>query len=313
MHVVTSDLGEAIAAVAGIYCPHEVKIMGSNRGIQAALESHPGSRSQMVSLSYAAPVKIDAGTFENLLLFMSCSEGAALATQGRASARWSSGQTLPLSPNLSSQLEFDRSFRQDSIRLDMRFVEVVCSQLIGRPLDRPLQFQLAPFRPVLEQVWKQAVDMRRLLHSIHLPLDSATQQRLDEMLATLVLEWHPHNHSEFLKRETAPIAPRTVREAERIMRAAGPGITMDEVARELRISLRSLQMGFRQARQSTPSRTYREIRLNAARQDLLQADEATTVTSVALKHGFSHLARFSGYYRAMFDEAPGMTLRRNRR
>jgi transcriptional regulator GlxA family with amidase domain len=40
--------------------------------------------------------------------------------------------------------------------------------------------------------------------------------------------------------------------------------------------------------------------------------ESTTVTSVALGNGFFHLARFSAYYRAAFDEPPGQTLRRSR-
>ncbi len=42
------------------------------------------------------------------------------------------------------------------------------------------------------------------------------------------------------------------------------------------------------------------------------AAEATTVTSAALGNGFFHLPRFSAYYRAAFNEAPGQTLRRSR-
>jgi hypothetical protein len=81
MRVVTSDLREAIAAVSRVYCPHDVKVLESNRGIDAVLEAIPGSRRQMVSLRYSAPVKIDAGQFENLLLFMTCVVGSAIARQ----------------------------------------------------------------------------------------------------------------------------------------------------------------------------------------------------------------------------------------
>lgn len=112
MRVVTSDLQEAIGAVSHVYCPHDVKVLESNRGMSAVLEAWGAGRRQLVSLRHAAPVKIDAGTFKDLLLFMSCVDGAAEAVQGRHSVQWGQGRRLPLSPNISSQLTFDRRFWQ---------------------------------------------------------------------------------------------------------------------------------------------------------------------------------------------------------
>jgi transcriptional regulator GlxA family with amidase domain len=36
------------------------------------------------------------------------------------------------------------------------------------------------------------------------------------------------------------------------------------------------------------------------------------VTTVALRHGFTHLGRFSAYYQSAFGELPRTTLRRRR-
>jgi AraC-like DNA-binding protein len=312
MRVVTSDLREAIAAVSGVYCPHDVTVLESNRGIEATLEAQAGSRQQIVKLRYSAPVKIDAGHFDNLLLFMSCVDGSAEATQGRNSVRWKKGKTLPLSPNLSSQLTFDRRFWQSSIRLDKSFVEDTCCRLLNRPLEAAIRFELTPFNPHLEMAWQQALQTVEWLHTAKLPPNSATLRRLEEFLATLVLESHPHNYSEAVRRERTSADPRLVREAERLMRSAGPDITIGEVARELRISLRSLQLGFREARRMTPTQVHRQIRLQAAREALLNPTTSTTVTSVAVASGFLHLARFSSYYQAAFNETPGRTLRRSR-
>ena len=157
MRLVTTDLQEAIAAVSSVYCPHDVKVLESNRGIDAVLEASGASRQQVVTLRYSAPVKIDAGTFENLLLFMTCVDGDAEATQGRHSVQWGKGRTLPLSPNVSSQLTFSRQFWQSSIRLDKDFVEGLCARLINRPLDVPLRFQLSPFSRELEAAWRRAL------------------------------------------------------------------------------------------------------------------------------------------------------------
>ena len=76
------------------------------------------------------------------------------------------------------------------------------------------------------------------------------------------------------------------------------------------MSVRSLQEGFRQWRNTTPNEFLRQTRLRLVREELLRADESMDVTSVALRHGFTHLGRFSGYYRQAYGELPGITLRR---
>ena len=89
-------------------------------------------------------------------------------------------------------------------------------------------------------------------------------------------------------------------------------ISIGEVEKELRVSLRSLELGFRDARNMTPTQVHRQFRLQSARQALLHPTPSTTVTSVAVTFGFAHLARFSHYYQSMFNEAPSHTLRRSK-
>jgi transcriptional regulator GlxA family with amidase domain len=96
------------------------------------------------------------------------------------------------------------------------------------------------------------------------------------------------------------------------MRAGGAGVTVSAIAAKLGVSLRTLEAGFRNWHHSTPTEYLRNIRLQAARAELLAPTESTTVTSAALGNGFFHLPRFSAYYRAAFNEPPGQTLRRSR-
>jgi AraC-like DNA-binding protein len=312
MRLVTSDLQEAIAAVSRVYCPHDVRVLESNRGIDAVLESSGANSRRVVTLRYAAPVKIDAGTFEDLLLFMTCVDGAAGATQGRHSVQWGRGRTVPLSPNVSSQLTFDRRFWQSSIRLNKDFVELLCSRLINRPLDVPLRFRLMPLSAELEAAWRQALQMIRNSDNEELALAEHAWKHFEEFLGALVLEAHPHNFSEVLKKESSAAAPRLVREAEYLMRTGGALITVSEVAKSLRVSLRSLELGFRDTRKMTPTQAHRQIRLTAAREALLNPTASTSVTSVAISCGFLHLARFSSHYQRAFGEVPSQTLRRCR-
>jgi AraC-like DNA-binding protein len=308
----TADLAEVIAAVSLVYCPHDVTIRGSNRGVSAELEVAHGGMQPVVELRYSTPVTIDAGDFPRLMLMMTCADGSATAVQGNARAAWRSGQTLPLSPGLGSQLDFDGRFAQTSVRLDIEHLETLCSRWLNFPLDHPLRFELRPFSSELEKTWAQAVALIMTYERMNIVLPQAAAMSFHEFMLSLVLAQHPHNYSDHLRRPSPIAVPRMVREAEHWMRTAGPETSVSDVAARLGVSLRSLEVGFREWRQSTPTQYLRKLRLEAARAELLAPSESTTVTSVALDNGFFHLPRFSAYYSAAFDEAPGQTLRRSR-
>jgi transcriptional regulator GlxA family with amidase domain len=128
---------------------------------------------------------------------------------------------------------------------------------------------------------------------------------------TLLLHQHPHTYSEEMAETTQVLIPGLIRRAERYMvdNAEAP-ITVSDVAAELGVSIRSLQAGFRQWRSTTPNAFLRQTRLQLAHDQLRRHEDGTDVTTVALRCGFSHLGRFSAYYRAAFGEAPSVTLRR---
>lgn len=113
--------------------------------------------------------------------------------------------------------------------------------------------------------------------------------------------------------DTPVLVPGLIRRAERFIadNAARP-ITVSDVAAHLGISLRSLQAGFRQWRSTTPNVFLRQARLQLVRDGLLRSNVELNVTTLALRYGFSHLGRFSAYYRATFGEMPSETLRRRR-
>jgi AraC-like DNA-binding protein len=73
--------------------------------------------------------------------------------------------------------------------------------------------------------------------------------------------------------------------------------------------LRTLQRGFAEHFEMTPSQYLKLRRLNAAHLDLMQChDRSVTVAEIAYRHGFSHLGRFSQAYKSLFREAPKSTL-----
>ncbi|MQA65249.1 MAG: helix-turn-helix domain-containing protein [Alphaproteobacteria bacterium] len=309
----TRDLNEAIEAVSKVYCPHSVEVMGRERNIDVRLKVKHPTFQPVVELSYDARVKIDAKNFSRLFLMMHCARGAASTMQEKRTAEWRQGQTMPFSADVETRLWFDASFVQESVRLDMEKLEVQCARWLGRPLDRLVRFALHPFSEDLEQAWRRTLTYLRSNEGSRLAFSPAAKAAFDEFLLTLLLHQHPHNFSEEMARSVPTPVPGLVRRAERFMsdNAEAP-ITVSDVADHLGVSLRSLQAGFRAWRNATPSSVLRNVRFQRIRDELLRPTGENTVTTVAMRYGFSHLGRFSSQYQRAFGEAPSVTLRRGR-
>jgi AraC-like DNA-binding protein len=293
-----------------LYCPHTMKSKGLIANIPPKLAVLRNGSQPVIELRYGVPVTVDAGQFPQLLLMQTCLDGSGTATQANVSANWRRGQTLPLSPDVSTKLEFDARYAQRSVRLDIRRAETLCTRLINHDLDRPLQFELRPFSQQLEGMWSQALDLLLTFENGELRSSSVAASSLDEFLLSLLLTNHPHNYTMDLRREARPAPPRLIREAEYLMAKGDTALTVSQIASHLRVSLRTLETGFQENRGISPLRRLREIRLGRVREQLLSASEGASVTSVATANGFLHLPRFSAYYRAAFGEAPHATLRR---
>jgi len=305
----TCDLDEAVEAVARVFCPHTVVVEGSGSGLDVRLEVQYPTSQPLVQLSYGAGVRIDTHFSQSLV--MHCARGSASTRREGQAADWRQGQTVLFAAGHETQLLFDPDCVQRAVRLDMEKLEAQCRRLIGRPLDRPLRFALRPFSDELEQAWRRALAYIHSEEGGSLAFAPAVRAAFDEFLATLVLHHHPHTFSEELAESVPSPVPGLVRQAERFMvDNADRPITISDVAEYFGVSLRSLQAGFRDWRNTTPSAFLRQVRLQRARDALLLGDPASTVTSIALDSGFAHMGRFSIYYRRAFGEAPSATLRR---
>lgn len=309
----TADLDETIDAVTRVYCPHSVRVRGSNRGVSSELQVRSAGALRIVSLKYSAPVHIDAGDFDRLMLMMSCTSGSAWVRQGRSEASWLRGQTVPMCPDLSSELAFDGDFAQRSVRIDTTLLDELCAHRLGRRLDDPVRFCLQPFSGELESAWQSAMNLALTYESAGIQLPPHASKTFDDFMLSLLLDLAPHNYSDQIKAPHPLAAPRTVREAERLMREADGLASVHEISAALAVSVRSLEAAFREWKQETPVAFMRRLRLAHARKQLSNPDARTNVTDVALSCGFLHLSRFAQYYRAAFNEHPSETLRSARR
>ncbi|WP_306152075.1 AraC family transcriptional regulator [Roseovarius sp. MMSF_3281] len=87
-------------------------------------------------------------------------------------------------------------------------------------------------------------------------------------------------------------------------------IGLQKLCEEAGIALRTAESIIRNRSGMTALQYLKRRSLAFARENLLQAGPETTVTQVAMQHGFFHLGRFSGFYRSVYGELPIATLKR---
>lgn len=138
-----------------------------------------------------------------------------------------------------------------------------------------------------------------------------TCKSFTDLLLYSMLQVLPHNHSERLARAVSAAVPGIVRRAEDYIRlhAAEP-IALHEIAEAAGCSVRSLQLGFRQFRDITPTAAITQARLEAVRRALNGHEVAGTVTDIAFQYGFTNPGRFSKLYKTAFGVSPADELRR---
>ncbi|MDX2436505.1 MAG: AraC family transcriptional regulator [Acidobacteriota bacterium] len=91
----------------------------------------------------------------------------------------------------------------------------------------------------------------------------------------------------------------------------GEQITLADLVAVSNTSVSSLLRAFRIHRNMSPMKYVKQIRLESTQRALLAARTGvTTVTEVAMDHGFFQLGRFSADYRRVFGELPSQTLGR---
>ena len=131
-----------------------------------------------------------------------------------------------------------------------------------------------------------------------------------DLLLYSMLQALPNNYSERLARPAAAAVPGTVRRAEEYIRfhAAQP-ISLGDVAAAAGCSIRSLQLGIKQFRDTTPAAAILQARLEAVRQCLSNDEFVGNVTHLAYEYGFTNPGRFTKLYKAAFGVSPLDALR----
>jgi AraC-like DNA-binding protein len=141
-----------------------------------------------------------------------------------------------------------------------------------------------------------------------------TARSINALLRDLIADWlaETSEGTDGL-REPAVDALRVRRAIEIIRARSDEPISIVDLAEEVGLGVRSLQIAFQNVLGEGPRARLTRIRLERARERLLAGGPGDEVTTIALDCGFTHLSRFAGAYLRTYGERPSDTLARRRR
>jgi AraC-like DNA-binding protein len=313
--IATRDPQAARTEVARLLSPHSLSITGSPAAFEACLASGNAGAVRLLEIGYGTDIRIRRDPVDDYI-------GIVIPLSGWLRMRLA-GTTVTAQPyrtmaivgnDYPVDISWPASARVVMARLDGSALTSALGILLPRAGPEPVRVASAPVSGAEGFAIYGAIQMlARAFGEFGSPeAVPVTQSRLlaQQMLLTTLLAV-PHSHSGRLHEPATPAQDAKIQAAVRLVAAEQAAErTILDLAAELGISLRALELGFRRELNTTPHEYLRAARLARVHEELARADaRRTTVSAVASKWGFAHHSRFARAYREQFGESPNQTLR----
>lgn len=300
-----SDPDQASSALHKVYSPHRLSLHGTQDNFNMHLARHTLGSMELASLAFGAEVELEQAWTTDFVLVSTQLCGHSRINTAGTNIEGAAGLIIVDSPECPVTKRFSHDSWRLNLRIERKAIEALFAQLYDQVPQSPLTFlpSLQPGQPQHER-WLA------LLHMVASQAGSGLSPQmlkpLEEMVMLMLLtELLPGNTP-----SVPALAPKHVRRAEEYMRAhLGEPQTLACIAQASGTSIRNLNAGFRQYRQTTPMRWLHEQRLLAIHHHLRRAAEHETVASIALHWGINHLGRLASDYQQRFGVSPSVTLR----
>jgi AraC-like DNA-binding protein len=315
--LVSQDLEQIRDHMSGVFMPHHIRTSGR----PPIAFTHNQALLRQVSLNaidYGLPygdVTVSVPEILDCFLVQFSLKGSCEIRMGRRQIAVPNGHMCVISPNSALSETLSSGYKHFTMRIPYQALEEALTLQLGYRPDSALCFSFTPL-PLSGGL----LGIARLMDAICDDLNSDTPafthprmgKTIEDSVLQLLLASVPHNFSRDLDSPSAGPAPYYVRRVEDYIRQnAGEPIGMTELVEVSGVSARSLHLGFRRFRNTTPMGYLKAYRLDLARTELENAYERSlSVTEVAFSCGFMHLSKFARDYTRRFGENPSATRRR---
>lgn len=219
-----------------------------------------------------------------------------------------------LHPESIAETQWDEGLNVDLVNLTHSAVDELVARHLGVDHFHVTFSETAPITPELGERWRATANyVRAAAGEAGLLENDLVRDAMFRTLASTVVAAFPNSSLDVpIDRAYAAAAPASLRRAVAYMEAnVAKPIGVVEIAEAARLSPRGLQLVFMRTLGLTPMQYLRDLRLEGARAELLNADpgQGATVAVIAYRWGFVHAARFAARYRERYGENPAETLR----
>jgi AraC-like DNA-binding protein len=281
----TRDVDEARAEVARQFCVHDLTLTDRGTALNVV---HNGYRLGSIGLNYlryGAEVRIQPVAFETFWLVQIPLTGrAVIRTDGQVVHSDPRVATMP-SPDVPADMAWGRGNEQMIVYLDRAAVQRHSSRRIDPDLDLTFEPAVHLGAPKL-QSWLRLIGyIRGEIEAGSEVLDTPLiRSQLEDLIITGLLTGQPNSSSSEPAARYGPATSRTVRRAVALIEEAPDHPwRVEDLARAVGVSARTLQENFQHDRGQSPLQVLRRVRLRRAHDELEVSDPgSTTVTEVAL-------------------------------
>jgi AraC-like DNA-binding protein len=308
-----TDLDLAREMVTRLLWPHDLSLIGRYSRLDAWLWSHRLRNIAVSDIAYGADVRIVPGMLESFFVVMIPLAGSSVIRCGHQELQTRSGIASVPAPAERLTMRWSAECAQRILRIEKPTLEAHLSDMLGRHLERPLEFTMSLHldggnaRIFGEEVLRLVALLDRDRRAFEHPLAVSA---VEQTLMTRLLLGAQHNYSDELIAEAAAVPSRMAQDAIELIEAHPEwDHTVGSLSRALGVSRRSLERAFRKHMGISPWRYVKSVRLRRAHDQLRAADPSqVTVGEVARRWGMTH-SQFSADHRRTYGEAPWQTLR----
>lgn len=300
------------AVVGDEFSEHRLSPLSRDVALEARFHGFRLNGAGVYYLEYGTDVRIDPDDLSDFYLVQVPLAGRASISVDSETFVSAPGCACVLQPGRQVSMTVERANQQLFLRVEQESIRHVLRKKLGREPTTPIVFD-----PQMDLATPGNRTFRDLLRLFVEAIDAATEpysialREFEKLLVSQLVLGQPNNYLDELEGGSRSDVPRPIERAAELIEAhAHEPLAVDDIAYAVGIGARSLQDGFRRYYDTTPMAFLRDIRLQRARTELMQADPTTaTVTEIAVRWGFLHPGRFSVVYRRRFGETPSQTLR----
>lgn len=312
--VATTDVDDAHEKIAELFCGHDLVPQARAKSVDMKLRSLHRGDVGIEYLDYGAEVRINPQGLENFHLVQIPLAGNAHMEVGSVAVESSPRMATVPPVDRPFSMTWDRGTPHLIVYVRRLALASVAEQLYGdKPRDDvKLGYGMDLTGPAGRAFLRSVVELHDDMISPASSTAPVFVQRLlvDTMLSRLLMAMDNTSMTE--EGLTPDSESRLIRRFRDLLeRHASEELAVPDIAENLGVSVRTLQLALRSEVGATPSELLRRVRLDRAREMLLAAEPGQeTIISIAERCGFTHQGRFSALYLDTFGELPSESLRR---